>query len=74
MRRKEELTFVCDNQKWYNKLLNKSLKIVQETEEKQKYHTLVQTKSEICGRGKKTTTRPRAVGRGNRVAVLENTA
>lgn len=54
MRRKEELTSVCDNQKWYNKLLNKSLKIVQETEEKQKYHTLVQTKSEICGRGKKT--------------------
>lgn len=71
-----KLAFVCDNQKWYNKLLIKSLKVVQEPEEGQKYHTQVQTKREICGGGGggEELTRPRAVGRGNRVAVLENTA
>lgn len=53
MRKKEELAFVCDNQKWYNTLLIKSLKIVQETEVGQKYHMQAQTKREICEREKK---------------------
>lgn len=74
MRKKEELAFVCDNQKWYNTLLIKSLKIVQETEVGQKYHMQAQTKREICEREEKKKKRPRAVGRGNRVAVLKNTA
>lgn len=71
MRKRLELAFVCDNQKWYNKLLIKYLITAQETEVGQKYHMQIQTKREICGGGKK---RPRAEGRGNRVAVLENTA
>lgn len=58
MRKKEELAFVCDNQKWYNTLLIKSLKIVQETEVGQKYHMQAQTKREICEREEKKKNGP----------------
>lgn len=54
MRKRLESAFVCDNQKWYNKLLIKYLIIAQETEVGQKYHMQIQTKREICGSGKKT--------------------